>query len=205
MKKVLNDEQTKYYAKRITHFLKGFRNRSQYTTQNIADILEMSLSNYRKLEIEGYPEDCKFINAIETLCAFGSLDNMTLHEFAYYLDNPNKFLYTEIKNNLSPNVRNLYGWEKILLENLHALDLDTRTEYMQEFMSDKNDSSHFVRIVKISLLLHSIIIEKVGKDNLKLFDALLEFVFTKSKNKNQHRIESAIKLLSKFFKYNEQH
>ncbi|KAB8033634.1 hypothetical protein [Fluviispira multicolorata] len=200
MKKVLSEDQTKYYAKRITHFLKGFRNRSQYSIQNIADILEMSLSNYRKLEIEGYPEDSKFMNAVETLCAFGSLDNMSLHEFAYYLDNPNKFLFSEIKNNLSSNERNLFGWEKILLEHFHTLDLDTRTEYMQVFMSHKKDSSDLERIIKISLLIHDVIIEKIGKNNLKLFDSLLEYVFTKSKNKSQHRIDSAIELLSKFFK-----
>lgn len=200
MKKVLTEEQTKYYAKRITHFLKGVRNRHQYSAQNIADILEMSLSNYRKLEIEGYPEDSKFMNAIETLCAFGSLDKMTLHEFSYYLDNPNKFLYSEIKNNINQKERNLFGWEKILLEHFHALDLDTRTEYMQLFMSLKNDTSHLERVIKISILLHDFIIEKISNENLKIFDALLEYIFTKSKKKNQNRIDSAIKLLSKFFK-----
>ncbi|WP_186646421.1 hypothetical protein [Fluviispira vulneris] len=194
MKKILTDEQKNYYAKRITHYLKGFRSRSQFSPQDTANSLGMSESNYRKLEIDGYPEESKFMSAIETLYAFGSLEDMSLYDFAYYLENPNTRTFSEIKSGTTSQERALFGWEKYLIEKFHNIDIDTRTEYMDIFITQKESNVNLERIIKFSILINEYPFKKMSSENIKIFDALLEYFFSKNNN-SKFNLENARKIL----------
>ncbi|KAB8030857.1 hypothetical protein [Fluviispira multicolorata] len=150
----------------------------------------MSESNYRKLEIDGYPEESKFMSAIKTLYALGRLENMSLHEFSYYLENPNTLSFSEIKINKTEYDRALFGWEKLLLENFHNIDIDTRTEYMAIFLLKNDKNNNLERIIKISILINEFFIKKMGMDNLKIFVAIIDYVTAKNKD-NKFNIETS--------------
>lgn len=187
----LTEGQVAYYSKRLIHYLKGTRRRNGYSQEEVAHLLRLSLSHYRKMETEGYVNDGKTISAIDTLIELGELSGMNLHQFALYLDNPKDLTFDEFIKVKDEAKRELGGFEKKLIALFDLIDDDTRLEFSDIYLSNESDNSKLLRMVKISIFLHELFFKKFSDNQSKLFDAIFEIVYTEFLGKVQARVTRA--------------
>jgi transcriptional regulator with XRE-family HTH domain len=115
--KVFTEAKAKKTQKRFAHYLRGYRKRSGLTQKDFSAQLGYTELHYRKLESES--PDNTLVKSFDTLLFFAKLQNMTMVDFASYIDQKP----IETRNELFP-------WEKTLLEAFSCLDVESRMAFV---------------------------------------------------------------------------
>jgi hypothetical protein len=137
--KELTEAKALKLQKRLAHYLRGYRKRSNLTQSVLADNLGYTELHYRRLE--GTHPDNIVVKAVDTLAFFADLQGMSAIDFLSYLEQKN----FEGKSDLFP-------WEKTLLLAFHELDLETRMTFVHKLCSkvkskDGKDGRDRLRLV----------------------------------------------------------
>jgi hypothetical protein len=126
-KRPLTDHQKKKYQQKLSHFLKGIKYRNGLLSKELAEIMGYTAPKFYEMESDSKPHG-RFINSLDFLSSIASLENMSLTDFAGYLEGKQDRFEDEEASELN---RKLYSWEKTVLEAMDPLSMIVRREFVE--------------------------------------------------------------------------
>ena len=178
----MDDAKKDYYKKRLSHYLKKYREYNHLTQSDVAVKLNYKTEFYRRIELE--MED-RISNVFEYLENFANLTNKSIVDFVVYME---QLDITKID-------RALFEWEKRLLDILNSLPSDERRKFDLEYISNV-DKEKIFKIINIANKM-----SKIDKFTLNLIELIVESLTTKPLEKKEFigkaidKLESATNLL----------
>lgn len=115
-----------YFASRITHFLRGYRKKTNLTQSELAEKLGTTKSTVSRIENN---QDKQITFVLSTLENLGQLEKMDLGSFMAYLDS----------NKVSATADGLFPWQRTVLTALLDTKQSLRLDFVTEVMSQKKD------------------------------------------------------------------
>ena len=120
----LTEKEKTLYQRRLSHYLKDYRYRHELKAADVAETMGYAVPKYSDLESEVRPHG-RFINSLDFLAAIASLNEMSIADFLAYLE-------PRSKPQAKEEQKQLYTWEKDLLEFMGAIAIGTRKEFVQK-------------------------------------------------------------------------
>jgi len=115
-----------YFAGRVTHYLKGYRKKSNLTQTELAERLGSTKSTVSRIE-NGQDKQVNFV--LEFLENLGKLEKMDLGDFINYLDS----------NKVSAKDSTLFPWQRSVLEALLATKQSLRLDFVAEVIGQDKE------------------------------------------------------------------
>ena len=146
--KSYTEAKAKKIQKRFAHFLRGHRKRMGLTQKQFSNKLGYTELHYRKLESES--PDNTVVKAFDTISFFAKLQNMTSVDFASY-----------IEQNPIETRKELFPWEKTLLNAFTCLDVEARMSFVHGLCAKttEKNSDKLKKTVDLAIEINSLLKE----------------------------------------------